>query len=29
MSDVAGDFGHKVILLIAWVGVAALIRGIF
>ena len=24
----AGDFGHKVILLVVWVGVAALIRGI-
>jgi uncharacterized membrane protein HdeD (DUF308 family) len=23
----AGDFGHKVILLVVWVGVAALIRG--
>ncbi|TML11790.1 MAG: hypothetical protein E6G31_10935 [Actinobacteria bacterium] len=24
----AGDFGHKVILLVVWVGVAAMIRGV-
>jgi hypothetical protein len=28
LFSIAGDFGHKVILLVVWVGLAALMRGI-